>query len=229
MQYFQSTLDHQRHKEIRMSQENTNTFIDTDASSTNSRLQFQGGEYEGLSVNKDLNDFAQKSTNVRDRIRGLKNDEILTRGAAIVAVDDLLTREKKTLDAMHIKAMENIDRTIQEANSRLYANKPMEASQAPMVSAIMEAYNSGDPTKRAELIVNPNSAKILSILAKNGLIHDLAVDAINKAHSPEDMQIIEDGVRDARDLSKMVKEFQLLGSLNNNPDEADRVRLTQVL
>ena len=209
--------------------EPTDHFHDSDQPITAGRIRFESAEkYPEIARNKDLNKLAHHAQRVRAAVKSIKNDEVATRGSQVVRVDDLFTKQNRAFDNISNEAMQNIEATINQATSQLFTNsQSLSTAQYPLQTAILEKYLEADVSGRSELIDNENSARVLTALAKNGLLPDKTLDYINKRHSPGEVATLDAAQDDIKTLKKMQKEYGLFQMLNRNPAEAERLRSTQ--
>lgn len=199
-------------------------FKNTDQPATASYIQFADQEkYPGLASNQDLQNLGRHIKMVRDQTKHIQTSGVNTEQAGIVATYNLFDTQSKNLGDLKNKALFNIEAAVKDAQSKLFSNTAqISVEEGSLTGAILNMYQDPNADQTA-MIDNPNSARHLASLAKLGLVGDTVLQNINSKHSPEATESLEQARKDIGVLEKMEREYQTFKSINNDPEQAQRL------
>jgi len=183
---------------------------------------------EGLVKNKNIAKLAERSFMVINWIDKIKSDGTLLPEQKILRVDELFKKESKNLKGLISAVYDGLEVTAKATHKELFSNLEIDMYQHALQVPVLNQYNEASGAERLAMVDNPHTARIISSLARNGLISPTIIESIDKRHSPEAQATLSQAEADLNVLGNMEKELKSLHNVEWDATQAERIRETQV-
>ncbi len=219
MKQFSSTLSHSQHK----NQNKDKAMNPPKLQVTQAYIKLSDSKYEGIAKNPKLTALAERIVNIKDQVQYIKESGTLNVGEITLQTHQLFTKQKGRITGMAENALNDIEDRAKTAKGSLFSStSAIRMEESALTPAILEMYR--DPkSDTAKMIANPESARHLTALSRLGLVPESIRQSINKKHSPEATQQLEELQGDLGMLATMEKEYKSMENLMNDPKAAERL------